>query len=176
MNRYEGSFVLVSHDRYFISKTANKIWEIVDHEIKEFKGGYEEWVAWKERMVGKEVGSKQLAVGSKQLAGGSNAPLKKEESVASKESAKSNHISDKSAIQKELQKQQRHFQKIEEELAKLNQEKTSLEGKLASPEIYTDKHKFSETEKKYKEVQLAISQLNKKYEEAFEQIMLLEDK
>jgi ATP-binding cassette subfamily F protein 3 len=176
LNRYQGSYVLVSHDRYFISKTANKIWEIVDHEIKEFKGGYEEWVAWKERMVGKEVGSKQLAVGSKQLAGGSNAPLKKEESVASKESAKSNHISDKSAIQKELQKQQRHFQKIEEELAKLNQEKTSLEGKLASPEIYTDKHKFSETEKKYKEVQLAISQLNKKYEEAFEQIMLLEDK
>ncbi|HEX2534875.1 MAG TPA: ABC-F family ATP-binding cassette domain-containing protein, partial [Chitinophagaceae bacterium] len=51
LNRYEGSFVLVSHDRYFISKTANKIWEIVDGEIKEFKGDYEEWVAWKERMA-----------------------------------------------------------------------------------------------------------------------------
>ena len=51
LNRYEGSFILVSHDRYFISKTANKIWEIVDHEIKEFKGGYEEYVAWKERMA-----------------------------------------------------------------------------------------------------------------------------
>ena len=35
---------------YFISKTANKIWEIVDHKIKEFKGGYEEYVEWKERM------------------------------------------------------------------------------------------------------------------------------
>ena len=39
------AIILVSHDRYFISKTANKIWEIVDHKIKEFKGGYEEWVA-----------------------------------------------------------------------------------------------------------------------------------
>ncbi|MFI5186452.1 MAG: ABC-F family ATP-binding cassette domain-containing protein, partial [Chitinophagales bacterium] len=50
LTRYEGSYILVSHDRYFISKTANKIWEIVDHKIKEFKGGYEEYVEWKERM------------------------------------------------------------------------------------------------------------------------------
>src|SRR6185295_1493188 len=50
LNRYEGSFILVSHDRFFISKTANKIWEIVDHKIKEFKGGYDEYVEWKERM------------------------------------------------------------------------------------------------------------------------------
>jgi ATP-binding cassette subfamily F protein 3 len=49
LNRYEGSYILVSHDRYFISKTANKIWEIVDYQIKEFKGTYEEWAAWKER-------------------------------------------------------------------------------------------------------------------------------
>lgn len=50
LNKYEGTIILVSHDRYFISKTANKIWEIVDHEIKEFKGTYQEWVEWNERM------------------------------------------------------------------------------------------------------------------------------
>src|SRR5882757_8140739 len=51
LNKYEGSFLLVSHDRYFISKTANKIWEIDEHRrIREFKGGYEEYVEWKERM------------------------------------------------------------------------------------------------------------------------------
>ncbi|MGI8599338.1 MAG: ATP-binding cassette domain-containing protein [Chitinophagaceae bacterium] len=49
LNRYQGSFMLVSHDRYFIAKTANKIWEIDDHKIREFKGGYEEYVEWKER-------------------------------------------------------------------------------------------------------------------------------
>src|SRR5688500_15900141 len=51
LNRYQCSYILVSHDRYFISKTANKIWEIVDHQIKEFKGTYQEWVEWKERMA-----------------------------------------------------------------------------------------------------------------------------
>ncbi|MEY2836122.1 MAG: hypothetical protein RLZZ557_1784, partial [Bacteroidota bacterium] len=48
LDKYEGSLILVSHDRYFISKTANKIWEIVDGKIVEFKGGYTEWVEWKE--------------------------------------------------------------------------------------------------------------------------------
>ena len=33
------------------TKTANKIWEIVDHKIKEFKGTYAEWMDWKERMA-----------------------------------------------------------------------------------------------------------------------------
>src|SRR6187399_348731 len=66
LNKYAGSIILVSHDRYFISKTANKIWEIVDHQVKEFKGGYEEWVAWKERMSAKKSGvrSSELEVRS----------------------------------------------------------------------------------------------------------------
>ena len=55
LNNYEGSLILVSHDRYFISKTANKIWEIKDGKVVEFKGGYEEWVEWKERMEGKRM-------------------------------------------------------------------------------------------------------------------------
>ncbi|MFM7223492.1 MAG: ABC-F family ATP-binding cassette domain-containing protein, partial [Bacteroidota bacterium] len=50
LDKYEGSLILVSHDRYFISRTANKIWEIVDEKIVEFKGTYAEWVEWKERM------------------------------------------------------------------------------------------------------------------------------
>src|SRR5215207_5660385 len=58
LNKYEGSIILVSHDRYFVSKTANKIWEIVDHQVKEFKGGYEEWVEWKERMAKNESQNK----------------------------------------------------------------------------------------------------------------------
>src|SRR3954471_15438449 len=51
LNKYEGTIILVSHDRYFISKTATVIWEIVDHKTKAFKGGYEEYVEWKERMA-----------------------------------------------------------------------------------------------------------------------------
>ncbi|WP_315815768.1 hypothetical protein [Paraflavitalea speifideaquila] len=59
LNKYEGSLILVSHDRYFISKVANKIWEIDNYEIKDFDGGYEEWVEWKERMKKKQEEEKE---------------------------------------------------------------------------------------------------------------------
>jgi ATP-binding cassette subfamily F protein 3 len=47
LNNYEGSLVFVSHDRHFVSKIANKIWEIEDYKIVEFKGTYAEWEEWK---------------------------------------------------------------------------------------------------------------------------------
>src|SRR6187397_265581 len=124
LNKYEGTFVLVSHDRYFISKTANKIWEIIDHEIKEFKGDYEEYVAWKERM--------QSAVRSQQsVAKSSESKVQSRESGKLKESNKSNNEEAKPQTsnnkpqttapinkehKKELQKQQRIFQQLEEKV------------------------------------------------------------
>ncbi len=169
LNRYQGTIILVSHDRYFISKTANKIWEIVDYGIKEFKGGYEEWTEWKERMAeaGKksEVRSQKLEVGSKKSQVESlKIELRNARPAINKE------------LQKDLQKQQKLFKNTEEELAKYNNEKIIIESILSSPEIYTDNQKFSETEKKYKNLQNKILQLNKIYEEVFEKIIELEGK
>ena len=77
--------ILVSHDRYFISKTANKIWEIVDHEIKEFKGSYDEWVAWNERMA-----KQQATNGKKDVVEKKEEPKKKEETPKT-QTQQSNH-------------------------------------------------------------------------------------
>ncbi|MBD1824345.1 ABC-F family ATP-binding cassette domain-containing protein [Cyanobacteria bacterium FACHB-DQ100] len=40
IQNYDGSVVIVSHDRYFISKTANKIVEIRDGELRLYRGDY----------------------------------------------------------------------------------------------------------------------------------------
>ena len=40
---YEGTFIVVSHDRYFLTQIANKIWWIEDHHVKEYPGPYEEY-------------------------------------------------------------------------------------------------------------------------------------
>jgi ATP-binding cassette subfamily F protein 3 len=40
LKNYEGTVILVSHDRYFISQVANKIVEIRDGELKEYLGDY----------------------------------------------------------------------------------------------------------------------------------------
>ncbi len=114
LNKYEGSLIFVSHDRYFISKAANKIWEIVDHQIKEFKGGYEEYVEWKERMAERktETDKKKSADATKQADA-----VRKEEAAKPVHLAKQTFISNEQ--QKELQKLQKQFSKVEAELERI---------------------------------------------------------
>lgn len=169
LNKYQGSMILVSHDRYFVSKTANKIWEIVDHQIKEFKGGYEEWVAWKERMAKQELEARKLEgkaqkndVKDKNTVKTPEAPKPVVQAPVNKEA------------KKELQKVQRQFQQVEEKVAQLTAKRTQLEASLIDPAIYSDKTKFVEAEMAYKKADSELKQLNKEYEQLFEKIMELE--
>jgi ATP-binding cassette subfamily F protein 3 len=162
LNKYQGSLILVSHDRYFISKTANKIWEIVDKKIRVFKGTYEEWVDWKQRMEQRE--KDQAKENAKQ------ASVKKEVKEVSPEPQKKQQ---KDQTQ-DIQKQQKLFNQIEKELAGLNEQKALIEAKLADPAIYGNGVEFKKAEAEYKQVNEKIAVANIKYEEAFEKLMELE--
>lgn len=177
LNRYEGSYILVSHDRYFVSKTANKIWEIVDHEIKEFKGGYEEYVEWKERMASKVEGKGEKVEGNtkNKVQGSGKEPVIDNKQTSVKESAESSSQSDQSAVKKELQKQQKIFQQLEKQIAELNQKKDDLEIKLTNPEIYGNSEEFKKTELAYKEAVNKLKDANKEYEKIFEKIIELDE-
>lgn len=173
LRKYEGSLILVSHDRYFVSKTANKIWEIVDHQIKEFKGTYDEWVAWKERMAKQQLGSKAENKPAQQA---------KKETVAEKPVVQNKPATPvkpsgtpiNKEQKKELQKQQRIFQQLEEKIAGLTKERASLEASLADPSTYSDKTKFLQTEEAYKKADQELARLNVEYEQVFEKIVQLE--
>lgn len=167
LNKYAGSLILVSHDRYFISKTANKIWEIVDHQIKEFKGGYDEWVQWKERMAK----NREAESPSKQQSGKGKPPAEVKPAAEIKK-APAAPINKK--VKKELQRLQRQFQQLEEKIATLKEQSAHHEHSLASPEIYGDKQKFLETENNYRKVQEDLNHANSEYEKVFERIMDLE--
>ncbi|MET0466268.1 MAG: ATP-binding cassette domain-containing protein [Chitinophagaceae bacterium] len=173
LTKYEGSLILVSHDRYFVSKTANKIWEIVDQQVKEFKGGYDEWVAWKERIARQEAEQKKAeSKNNKANEKQEQKPEPKPVAAAPVAAAPSAPINKEA--KKELQKQQRIFQQLEEKIAQLNKEKARLEAALADPGTYTDKTKFKEAEEAYKKAEAELSKMNKEYEQVFEKIMDLE--
>ena len=165
LNKYEGSYILVSHDRYFVNQTANKIWEIEDYKIKEFVGTYDEWERWKQERKAAEIESskkKEIIV------------EKKTEVQLEKKS--NNNSSPNKDFQKELQKTQRLFQQLEEKIAKLNKEKITLESDLASPEIYLEKQKFLTAENKYKENSIQLQKATAEYEKLFEKIIEMEEK
>ena len=46
LRQYKGTFIIVSHNRYFIEQLANKIWYIEKGKVKEFAGGYDAYDFW----------------------------------------------------------------------------------------------------------------------------------
>ncbi|UEG48926.1 ABC-F family ATP-binding cassette domain-containing protein [Ferruginibacter lapsinanis] len=177
LNNYEGSLVFVSHDRHFVSKIANKIWEIEDHKIVEFKGTYAEWEIWKEKREAAKKANAAQATDNKQQATSNKQQATDNKQVKAAEPAPQNtNTSIDKELKKEYQKNKNRFQQIEEKLAQLNKRKLELETLMASPDSYANKEKFQQTENEYKTISAELNTLNKEYETVFEKVMELEEK
>ena len=174
LNKYQGSIILVSHDRFFVAQTANKIWEIVDEEIKEFKGTYTEYLEWKERMAKKQADSKEPVAGSEKKPEVKKVvdqkPMKQQSVVAEQKQVINKDV------KKELQKQQRMLQQLEEKITTTTEHRNKMEQQLSEPSTYTDKNKFQQTETSYQRLSNELKQFNKEYELVFEKVMELESK
>ena len=51
VEEFGGNLLFVSHDRYFIEKFATRIWMLENGTITDFRGGYREFRAWRERQA-----------------------------------------------------------------------------------------------------------------------------
>jgi ATPase subunit of ABC transporter with duplicated ATPase domains len=49
LQRYDGTVLLVTHDHDVIDEVATRIWHFHDGKIEDFKGPYEEFVAYTEQ-------------------------------------------------------------------------------------------------------------------------------
>lgn len=160
LNKYEGTYILVSHDRYFVNKTANKIWEIEDYEVKEFIGTYDELERWKGEKKIKENKEPEKKTIVEKLP-----PKEKKQGKP-----ESNHLL------KDLSKLKKEFAQLEEMISKGNDEKSLLEKNLALPEIYADAKKYSDAEAAYRKKSTELEVKNKQYELLFEKILDIESK
>jgi ATP-binding cassette subfamily F protein 3 len=171
LTKYDGSIILVSHDRYFISKTANKIWEIEDEKIIEFKGTYHEWIEWKERMAKQKAANPEA---TKQT------PAEKKQQKVEPVNVPEVKVGTTGPIDKELQKQIQKLQKalaqLEHNIETLNKEKAEIELQMADPAIYSNVVKFQSIEKSYHDKNALIRTMNKEYEIAFNDLVELESK
>lgn len=164
LNKYDGTFILVSHDRYFISKTANKIWVIEDGLIKEFAGTYDEWMVFEA-----EKEKRKAAAAGKTVA----APVEKKTEVKKQQP---DNTSEQRQLQKDYQNKQRSFQKLEEQINLLKEDKVKLEAQLADPEFYADKDKFLKVDEAYRSLNGKLDKLSADYDKAFEEMLELEEK
>lgn len=163
LRKYQGTLISVSHDRFFISNVANKIWEIVDGEIKVFDGPYAEYIEWKERMA-KRAKENNADPKPKPAAAPKPAPVveKKQVQLSREE-------------QKEAEKIKRRFAKLEEQIADYNKQKAQVEKEMALPEAYANPDKFADMEKKHARITEQIKVTTEEYESIFEKVMALDN-
>ena len=156
LQQYEGTFIAVSHDRYFLDNIANKIWFIEDHKIKEYPGTYQEYEEW---MAKRKLMPKAAAP----------APQPKKEEK--KEPVKQQPTDDKN---KQLKKLNQDLSRMEQQIAELEKEVKQLESKLADDNIYNNANKLKETNTTYQQKQTQLKQVQQQWETLAEQIMELE--
>jgi ATP-binding cassette subfamily F protein 3 len=155
MQMYEGTFIVISHDRHFLAKVANKIWYIEDYEIKEYPGTYAEWEAWMKRRAD---AARANAEPTK--------PKKVAEPVAVVEQPKAPEQTAEQQKQNKnrLKKLQHELEAIEADITKLEDEKFHLEQELAKPEVSADFARLNKGMEQVKVLQQKIAQLMVKWE------------
>ncbi|MEN9370527.1 MAG: hypothetical protein RI952_1392 [Bacteroidota bacterium] len=156
LQQFEGTFIVVSHDRYMLDNVANKIWFIEDQQIKEYPGTYAEYEQWQERRD-KEKKDVLPVVKIKE-----EKPVKVIATAAQEEQKKA------------LKKMQSDLQKLELKLAELEAQKTKVEGELSLPENYSDAAKLAQLNTSYESVKLSLSSISAEWEQLAEKIMTLE--
>lgn len=51
LESFDGTVLVVSHDRYFVNEVADRIWEIEDLEVKDYKGNYDFYLEEKQKRL-----------------------------------------------------------------------------------------------------------------------------
>jgi ATP-binding cassette subfamily F protein 3 len=153
LQQYEGTFISVSHDRYFLDNVANKIWFIEEDKIKEYPGTYaefEEWDAKRVKPVPKAI------------------PVKPEEKKpAVKEPVPA-------SAQQQLKKLNDKLKRTEDEIAVFEQSVKNCEAELAKEEIFSNQQKLDEANKKYLAEKALLDAAQNTWEELAAEIMELE--
>jgi ATP-binding cassette, subfamily F, member 3 len=152
LRKTESTFVVVSHDRFFLSEVANKIWFIENHEIKEYPGTYEEYELWMENR--------------------GNLPVIKKQD---KKDLKIKPQNQDTGLIKELKNIHRKLstdcESLDEKIKELKKKQQEITVLLAAEE---DFEKLETLGKEYQQLEKEIAEITKNWEELFLQLSELE--
>lgn len=142
INRYTGTVLYVSHDRYFINKTATRIIELSANTVTNYIGNYDYYLEKRDILAPKEMKA-----------------VREEKSTAVKDDWKS-----QKEEQARLRKKQNDILKLEKNIEKLEQENAELDEQLALPENYTDVQKLMKLNERKQEIEKQLEQLYEDWE------------
>ncbi len=152
LEQYQGSFVVVSHNRYFISQIANKIWYIDNHQIKEYPGTYDEYEYWSHH-------------NPQHLPPPVKPKVEKEKPTKEKQSSNEN-----GAVAASLKKLSRELKEAEDRIQALESDKAAVETELGKSETYSSPKLLAEYQEKLTVITREIEELNSRWEKLVNEI------
>lgn len=174
LNSYTGTVLYVSHDRYFINRTAHRILELERGDFTQYLGNYDYYLEKKEQLTGKAVTGNATLTQTSNTVTGSAFSSAKILSASASASVTQNNTEAKLdwQAQKELQAKQRKkendLKKCEAEIERLETRKTALEEDMAKPEIATNSVKLQEVAKEIAEIDDKLAKLYEQWEDLAE--------
>ncbi|MDO9870451.1 ABC transporter ATP-binding protein [Glaesserella parasuis] len=133
LTQYEGSLVIVSHDRHLLRSTVNEFYLVHDGKVEEFNGDLEDYQKWLNEL------NAQLECVKK--ADNSTACNNENSAVNRKEQKRQ-----EAELRQQAAPLRKKLTQLEKELEKLTASLTTLEETLASPEIYDAENKAKLTD------------------------------
>ncbi|MBQ8690930.1 MAG: ATP-binding cassette domain-containing protein [Phascolarctobacterium sp.] len=161
LTAFDGTVLVVSHDRYFVNEVANRIWEIEDCQVKDYKGNYEFY---------QEERAKQAALLAER-----EAELEKQKAYAEQQ-AKKNAVQVASEKVEAKNKQRRYspdeakklLPKVELSIREQEAMMKILEMKMADPANHADPAQSAAMAAEHDEYENKIMELMEKWEQLME--------
>ena len=147
LNQYEGTYVVISHDREFVSQVANKIWYIENQEIKEYPGTFDEYLLWAENRREEEDTSSRISNG-------------KEKSVVDR----------RDKTEDEIKKTKKEIELTESRIQELEHEKSAIEKEMAKEEVFTNADLLEKKNAMYASLKKQLAEETEKWEELVESL------
>lgn len=184
LNRYTGTVLYVSHDRYFINRTATHILDLTDGSFINYIGNYDYYLEKKEDVEAAFAARQMAEAGNNRTAGANGTQAQSVSAVSGVSSASSQAPMTASAAgsladgkmdwkaQKEeqarLRKRQNELKKVEDKIHELETRDGEIDELLSQEDVYTDVSRLMELNKEKESIQKELEVLYEKWEELAE--------
>ncbi len=155
LNKYDGTLIIVSHDRDFLQGLSEKVYEFKDQGIKEYLGDINEFLNAK-----KVVDFKQFEIENKQNAS----------SAKSKDSENKISYQERKQLDKEIKKTSNKVGNLERSVEALEKELKALDAELSQPDRYKELSSQAGFFESYQEKQQQLAQYISNWEQNLENL------
>ena len=155
LNNYTGTVLYVSHDRYFINRTASRILELEDGKLTGYPGNYDYYLEKKAQLADGQLSSgAEITAGRGSAAGFAHAVgIRNGASSPASESALKQDWKSQKEAQAAQRKKENALKRCEERIAVLEERSAQIDAEMALPEVCTDVAKLQALSKEKAEIE-----------------------